>query len=404
MKPSGPGLPRPNERAPLLNAIRNRKMARSAHAYVRGNTALFYEWMDDQSGNAIPQGPPVWIGGDCHVGNLGPLADRTGDIRVQIRDLDQTTIGNPAHDLIRLSLSLSSAARGSDLPGVTTARILEGVMDGYESAFARDFDEEDDHPKPPQAVKLVVQRAEKRTWKHLAKERLAEVRPDLPLGKRFWPISDEERDGLSALIHSTSIAHLATTLKSRDDDVRVEMLDAAYWVKGCSSLGGLRFAVLLSIGESKSGPAEMCLMDFKEAVDSLAPPSLPGAVPKDDGDRVVEGAKHLSPFLGERMRSAELLGTSMFVRELMPQDLKIELAALTETEAIKSAMFLASVVGFAHARQMDTAARTEWRSVLLSNRSNDLNAPTWLWSTTIDLLIRHERQYLEHCRKFALQP
>jgi len=27
---------------------------------------------------------------------------------------------------------------------------------------------------------------------------------------------------------------LITTLKSRDDDAKIEVLDAAYWVKGCS--------------------------------------------------------------------------------------------------------------------------------------------------------------------------
>jgi uncharacterized protein (DUF2252 family) len=48
---------------------------------------------------------------------MGPLADAKGRVDIQIRDLDQTVIGNPAHDLIRLGLSLASAARGSDLPG-----------------------------------------------------------------------------------------------------------------------------------------------------------------------------------------------------------------------------------------------------------------------------------------------
>jgi uncharacterized protein (DUF2252 family) len=37
-------------------------------------------------------------------------------------------IGNPAHDLIWLGLSLASAARGSDLPGVITARIIEELI------------------------------------------------------------------------------------------------------------------------------------------------------------------------------------------------------------------------------------------------------------------------------------
>ena len=57
-------------------------------------------------------------------------------LAIQIRDLDQTVIGNPVHDMIRLGLSLAMAARGSDLPGVTTARMIERMVDGYEAAFA----------------------------------------------------------------------------------------------------------------------------------------------------------------------------------------------------------------------------------------------------------------------------
>src|SRR5271155_5167599 len=132
-------MTKPQERQKILVQARNLKMARSAHAYVRGSTAKFYEWLE-QSRSKVPDGPSVWICGDCHVGNLGPLADAKGRVAVQIRDLDQTVIGNPAHDLIRLGLSLASAARGSDLPGVTTARILEQLMVGYEAALSGDFD------------------------------------------------------------------------------------------------------------------------------------------------------------------------------------------------------------------------------------------------------------------------
>jgi Uncharacterized protein conserved in bacteria (DUF2252) len=121
----------PHKRADQLAAIRNAKMARSPHAYVRGNTARFYDWLQS-SGSSVPDGPPVWICGDCHLGNLGPLADAKGRVAIQIRDLDQTVIGNPAHDLIRLGLSLASAARSSNLPGITTAKILEQLVAGYE--------------------------------------------------------------------------------------------------------------------------------------------------------------------------------------------------------------------------------------------------------------------------------
>jgi uncharacterized protein (DUF2252 family) len=113
------GFPQVAERARILIGHQRRKMARSAHAYVRGATRKFYQWLEQSTGHLIPEGPPIWICGDCHVGNLGPVADSEGNVTIQIRDLDQTVIGNPAHDLIRLGLSLATAARGSDLPGVT---------------------------------------------------------------------------------------------------------------------------------------------------------------------------------------------------------------------------------------------------------------------------------------------
>lgn len=74
------------------------------------------------------------------------MANARGRVQIQIRDLDQTAIGNPANDLIRLALSLATASRGSDLPGVTTARILEQMIGGYEEALERE--EDDPHSSP----------------------------------------------------------------------------------------------------------------------------------------------------------------------------------------------------------------------------------------------------------------
>ena len=105
----------PELRSEILAQQRHAKMARSAHCYVRGATARFYEWLES-SRVEVPVGPAIWICGDCHVGNLGPVADVKGHVNVQIRDLDHTVIGNPAHDLIRLGLSMAMAARGPICP------------------------------------------------------------------------------------------------------------------------------------------------------------------------------------------------------------------------------------------------------------------------------------------------
>ena len=104
------------------------------------------------------------------------------------------------------------------------------------------------------------------------------------------------------------------------DNAPVDMLDAAYWKKGCSSLGKLRYCVLLRIGGKRF---ELCLMDLKEAVQAAAPADDSGDMPEDQAQRVVEGARHLSPHLGERMRATQLFDRSIFIRELLPQVLKI---------------------------------------------------------------------------------
>jgi uncharacterized protein (DUF2252 family) len=128
-------------------------------AIAPSSTVKFYEWLESGSRSKLPEGPSVWICGDCHVGNLGPLADEKGHVAVQIRDLDQTVIGNPAHDLIRLGLSLASAVRGSDLPGVTTARILEELVAGYMAAFSTNFETDKDKSHRPESIQALLEQS-----------------------------------------------------------------------------------------------------------------------------------------------------------------------------------------------------------------------------------------------------
>lgn len=392
----------PAKRAEALAARRNLKMASSAHAYVRGSTVQFYRWLEGQGKRAVPKGPSIWICGDCHAGNLGPLAAPDGKVHVQIRDLDQTVIGNPNHDLIRLALSLASAARGSDLPGVTTAHMLEQMMIGYQQALKGPRTQDKIESDKPESIKVVMRRATARTWKHLARERLEDVKPTIPRGERFWPLSTEESKAIDALFAKDCVRRLVTSLKARPDDAKIRVLDAAYWMKGCSSLGRLRFAVLLKVGTGRKRDDEFCLIDIKEAALAAAPSTPRAPVPKDQAERVVEGAKHLSPALGERMMASKLMQRSVVIRELMPQDLKLEIDRLSREEAVSSARYLAEVVGKAHARQMDASTRRDFALSLHQPKSARLNAPSWLWTSVVELVSSHEAAYLEHCRRYAL--
>jgi uncharacterized protein (DUF2252 family) len=119
---------------------------------------------------------------------------------VQIRDLNQTVIGNPSHDLIRLGLSLASAGRGSDLPGVTTAWILEELVAGYQSGLLSNFETESGKSHRPKSIQTLLAQSIRRRWQHLAEERLDTVKPAIPLGKRFWALTPAERNASTLLI------------------------------------------------------------------------------------------------------------------------------------------------------------------------------------------------------------
>lgn len=392
--------PSRDERQAVLERKRTLKMARSTHAYVRGNTAKFYEWLDGSpAAKRVPQGPAIWICGDCHLGNLGPINDGNGRIEVQVRDLDQAVIGNPAHDLIRLGLSLSTAARGSDLPGVITARMMEAMVEGYAEAMADPRD--GDAGPEPDVVRSVKRRALGRKWKDLAKERLDGPEPSIPLGDKFWPLEADERACLAEVLTAPDVSTLLLSLDRKDRDRSVKLVDAAYWMKGCSSLGLLRFAVLAGL-KNATGRSDYALLDLKEATAPIAPKAPGAQMPADPAERVVAAARALAPHLGDRMTATKAFGRSLFVRELSPQDLKLEVDQFSDSQAIKASHYLAFIVGRAHARQMDEAERREWADVLEADRRGMIDTPTWLWESIVSLAARHEAGYLDHCRRYAM--
>ena len=64
-------------------------------------------------------------------------------------------------------------------------------------------------------VRIVMKRAVGRTWKQLARERLEDTTPTIPLGNRFWPPSGEEAQEIRQLFANDLVRRLVTYLHSR---------------------------------------------------------------------------------------------------------------------------------------------------------------------------------------------
>ena len=269
----------PNARKARLDKTRALKMARSAHAYVRGATVDFYRWLETSPGAAsLPVGPPIWICGDCHLGNLGPLADAEGRVKVQIRDLDQNrdrqsgARSYPPRPVARHRRPQRRPARRPP-PRAWSRRWCAATNWRWSTARAtRAF------PSPTPSARCAAG-ALGRHWKHLARERLEDVKPTIPLGKRFWELTPEEHEALEALFASDETRTWLDTPRRRSVRVaRAELVDAAYWMKGCSSLGTQRFAALLEL--RRGDRLDYALVDLKEAA-AAAAPAAPNAVMPD---------------------------------------------------------------------------------------------------------------------------
>jgi uncharacterized protein (DUF2252 family) len=100
--------------------------------------------------------------------------------------------------------------------------------------------------------------------------------------------------------------------------------------------------------------------------------------------------------------AASLDGHEVVLRELRPQDVKFELSEVTQREAVLTANLFAGVLGKAHGRQMQSDVKSGWIKDLKTSRTKNLDAPSWLWKSTVELVGLYEASYLEHCRKFAL--
>ena len=148
------------------------------------------------------------------------------------------------------------AVRASDLPGSVTARVVEAVARGYErvleaAAAKREFQLE----KEPKQVHRVLRKAKKRSRSELFEDRLGKKTNQIPMGEQYWPLTSAERTAVEKLVATAKVRKLVTSLTSRPDDAAIELVDAAFWVKGLSSLGLWRAAILVSV-EGEKGKGE----------------------------------------------------------------------------------------------------------------------------------------------------
>jgi Uncharacterized protein conserved in bacteria (DUF2252) len=200
--------------------------------------------------------------GDCHIGNLGPIADIDGSIDIRIRDLDQTVIGNRAHDLIRLGLPLATATSRLGPTGRDHGQDARADNGGVRGSARRR------RPRPAQPASGVrpgeMRQAVKRTWDHLRKNvsrirtprsRWASASGRLPMRKSARS-DDFFHRGSAPVGDGTTLPQRRRTRRSG----RCCILERAQLPRAAALCGIARGR------KSQAKESGLCLIDIKEAV------------------------------------------------------------------------------------------------------------------------------------------
>ena len=353
---------------PLGRILLARKIARmrvSPFAFLRGAAPMFYELLESRPQLGSGPGGKGWLAGDLHLENFGayhpehvhaPPGTKRGTRKASghqarvvfgLNDFDDAVRGPFRLDVLRLLTSIVLAGRELGCDGVTSIQLCRAFVDGY-----RRETRTKKATSLPRPVLALVEQVATRT-----RTELLAGRTELHHGERRFVRGERYVDLPPKLLAEVprALARYAAAL-SKDEAIapeELELVDAAQRVAGTGSLGSLRIAALV---RGKGGPNGGFVFDLKEQGAPSAEVLL-GHSPQSPAERV------LAAFRATASPPPRLLGTSrigrvpLFVRRLMPQEDKLDLAHIAAADLEPLAAYLGLLVGEAHGRGAGTDAR-----------------------------------------------
>jgi uncharacterized protein (DUF2252 family) len=354
-------------RNPELLRCKIARMAESAFAFFRGSFHLFARDVLGGVGGPLPlfhsTGAELDLVGDIHSENYGTYRAEDGVVHYDVNDFDETTTGRFDFDICRLATSLFLASRDRcDSLATAVQTCLNGIVSyttvvrkAVGKAKGDNLDVSENAPSASPAVnELITQSAAAKRPTFIG--HLTEVkagRRRLLRSARYFNLPDDQREQALRLL--ADYRKRQPNLPEKDDFFSVE--DACGRVSGIGSMGRLRYVVLLA-GKG-SADARNVLLEFKEArpsaYDLYRDRDSDEAALVRRAERVITMQRQ-SQAAANRFLGFAIDGKQSFqVRELGPNDARIEAKALSPGALETVAKVQAEVLARIHARSAGRA-------------------------------------------------
>lgn len=329
-----------------------RRLAESAHGFLRGSAPLFYEILARRPDLAEGPDGAGWIAGDMHVENVGAYRTDDDTVVFDLNDFDDACEGPWRLDLLRLTTSLLLASAAFEAPGHKAIDFAHHAVSAYVGAA---FDGADVVPEACEPIADLIEQCRTRRRDDFLEDttEIASGVRVIKRNKRTFDAPPEDAAAAPGLL-ADYVHALGGGAPPHADRWRVA--DVAVRLAGNGSLGRKRLWVLVDDGAGHR------FIELKQA-GSPAPAALLGEPAQDPAERVVAGARALLARPALRLAAVPAKnGHAPFSgRRLRPEEDKLDLgreelgAAFPELVRI-----LGGLLGRAHRRAVKTAPAARW--------------------------------------------
>ncbi len=303
------------------------RMRRDALGFYRGTAHLFYEDFRD-----FPAAPRGWLCGDLHLENFGSYRSDNRLTYFDINDFDEACRGPVTADLARLLGSMALEAQERRWSSAETRELLKQVLKIYAAELAGGKARWVERATARGVIAELLDGLQCRGRKKLLASRTViagRKRSLLVDGRKALPLEGAEEH------------HLEKLAERELPDWKV--LDAARRIAGNGSLGVPRFVLLVRDPEGQE-----LLLDLKQAQRAVGLRANDWTQPDwvSDAERVATVQSMMQVVPVAFLRPLEWRGASWILRELLPQEDRVEVAQATDREFEDFARSLGALVAW----------------------------------------------------------
>lgn len=294
-------------------------MRHDPFTFLRGTCHLFYAQLP--AAKVLAKAPPTWVCGDLHLENMGSYKGDNRLVYFDLNDFDEAALAPCSWELIRLLTSVHIAASSLSLSRDQASQLCRHFLNAYVGALRNGKARWIERDTATGMVGDLLGSLRGRLRPHFLDsrtERKGKVRKLRLDGRRALPVTDKQRDKVTALVHKIGAR--------QPDPSFYKVLDVARRIAGTGSLGVERYAILV---EGKGSPDGNYLLDLKQAMPSSLTPHLDIAQPDWDteAERVVSVQRRMQAISPAFLQAVTMGRKSYILRGLQPTEDRV---ALTE--------------------------------------------------------------------------